>query len=114
MARGLRNSLTKSRVFRSRRRAGVTTDVTLMPTPRHAVAYLADARVGYVRRMLSLAFGFVILAVVVAGAWLAETPTRDIRDVGQLRQQGERLRPTGPHGPPQLVPPRAPGPGVST
>jgi len=49
---------------------------------------------------------------VVAGAWLADTPTRDLRDVRELRQQGDRLRLTGPHGPPQLVPPRAPGPGV--
>jgi len=56
--------------------------------------------------------GFLILGLVVAGAWLADTPTRDLRDVRELRQQGDRLRLTGPHGPPQLVPPRAPGPGV--
>jgi hypothetical protein len=57
-------------------------------------------------------FGVLILAVV--GAWLVDTRTRDLRDGRELRQQSDRLRLTGPHGPPQLVPPRAPGPGVNT
>jgi len=57
--------------------------------------------------------GVVILGMVVAQAWLGGTATRDISDVRELRQQGDRIRLTGPHGPPQLVPPRAPGPGVT-
>jgi len=50
---------------------------------------------------------------VFASALLAGSETRVIRDVELLRRQGNQLRLIGPQGPPQLVPPRAPGPGMT-
>jgi len=65
-----------------------------------------------VRRKLLIALvGLPALVVVLSNA-LAATPTNDFRDVPGLRRQLDEIRP-GPHGPPQLVPPPAPGPGVN-
>ena len=64
------------------------------------------------RRKLGVIVGIGALGVLLVGALAAGSPTREVRDVLQLRQQIDRIRLTAPHGPPELVPPRAPGPGV--
>jgi hypothetical protein len=72
----------------------------------------SDDRVGDVRRRLGAIIGLGILGAVLGYAFLAESQTLDVRDLQLLRRQADRIRLTGPHRPPELVPPRAPGPGV--
>jgi hypothetical protein len=64
------------------------------------------------RKLLIVLVGLPALGIVLSNA-LAATPTYDIRDVPGLRRQLDQLAP-GPNGPPQLVPPPAPGPRVNT
>lgn len=64
------------------------------------------------RPRLGVIVGVGALAVLLVGALTAGTLTSEARDVLQLRQQIDRIRLTAPHSPPELVPPKAPGPGV--
>jgi hypothetical protein len=62
-----------------------------------------------VRRNLGLIVGLGSLAVLLVGTVMAGNSTSDVLEVQQLRQRIDRVRLTGPHRPPELVPPRAPG-----
>jgi hypothetical protein len=66
-----------------------------------------------VRHKLAPIIGVGVLGIVLACALLTGSETRVIRDVELLRQQGDQIRLIGPYGPPRLVPPRAPGPGLT-
>ena len=64
------------------------------------------------RKLLIVLVGLPEVGIVLSN-FLAATPTNDIRDIPGLRRQLDDIRP-GPHGPPQFVPPPAPGPGLDT
>src|SRR5207302_10984658 len=77
------------------------------------LATFRNATVRGLRRKPNVIVGLCALVAVLAGVLVADTQTSAIRDVREPREQIDRVRLTGPDAPPELVPPRAPGPGAT-